>query len=118
MCFVAIILYQSSHFVAYFSAGVLEPVGGVYYPPLAGYEELSDVFMHLCNIFSVQIFTIIPFTFDQIVYLIFANVMMLPMVIKRDLQALKIALEKSKTTQNQIKSRLVQIIQKHWSYNE
>lgn len=114
----AVMLYEASHFVAYFATGTLEPSIGVYYPSLIGYEELSDALMHLCNIVSAQIFIFVAFTFDQIVFSIFANVMMVPTIMKRDLQELKVASEIPKTTTDQIKSKLVQIIRMHWSYNE
>lgn len=118
MNFLMLMLFQSFKVVIYFATGVLEPSAGIYFPMLNGYEELSIVLMHILNVVSAQVCIIIHSVFDPIVYLIFANVMMVPTVIKRDVQELKIALEKSETTRDQIKLRLVQIIQMHLSYRE
>lgn len=82
----------------YLRTGVLEPSLGIYFPMLNGYEELSAVLMHLFNIFVGVPAAFIAATSDSVVYLMFANLTMIPSIIRMELLELKISLEKHITT--------------------
>lgn len=118
MYFAMEFLYQASKYVIYCTTGVLEPTMGMYFPRPDGYEEFGEVFTHFFNLLTGLVCILVISSTDPLIFFIFANLTMIPSVIKIDLLELKILLEKPLTIQHQITSKLVQIIQMHRSYNE
>lgn len=115
---IATFLLQLPKFVKYLMTGVMEPSVNVYFPRVDALGGFNEVWTHTFNFSISPISIAVMYTLDAVIYLFFVNLTMIPNLLEGDLLELKGILEKPKTSQKDIKSKLVNIIQFHRKYNE
>lgn len=99
-------------------SGEMEPVLSVYIPFLDNIHNGGLAFIQLYNIVMGVILGSIVGTFDAVIFLAFANITIVPAILKRDIKELHFAVKGSKLLVRDIKIKLHKIIIVHNLYNQ
>lgn len=111
-------LYQSPKYYNYFVLGEIQPSMGAYVPFV---EDVDEGGLELIQIYNIIVGIILGFflgCFDAVVYLVFANMTIIPTVLSRDIDDLRTILENPEVSLKEIKMKMREIILMHKMYNQ
>lgn len=115
--FIVATLYQSASYLEGMLTGVWKPPTNIYFPFIDRIGICGIIVTHILNIVCNDLCGIALISFDMIIYLVVANIMLNSTVIERELIDLKITLETLDSSGCDVKEKLIAIIQMHRKYN-
>lgn len=111
-------LYVLAAYYEGFMSGNVTPPAHIYFPIIDQLGRCGVILTHVLNTVNMYGGGTFLIPFEILTYIVFANFTLSSMVIRKDLDDLKVALENPTTVHREIRWRLLEIIKSHRKYNE